>query len=102
MNHEEISLELNVDLLKQKILNLLPFFRWGGTPVGQAKVARESGLANNSVALGYLEILNDLGCIVPAYPWDPHKKQLILRKPCKYYFSGQYEKFLMLGSLSTS
>ncbi|MBN1684279.1 MAG: ATP-binding protein [Gammaproteobacteria bacterium] len=68
------------------ILNTI--FRWGGTPVGQAKVAREAGLANNTVALGYLEILNDLGCIIPAYPWDQHKKQLILRKPCKYHFTN--------------
>lgn len=63
-------------------------FRFGGTPIGQAKLAREAGLANNTVAQGYTELLNDLCCIVPAYPWDQHKKQLILRKQCKYHFTN--------------
>ena len=61
---------------------------FGGTPVGQAKLARESGLANNTVATGYTELLNDLGCICSAYPWDQHKKILILRKPCKYHITN--------------
>lgn len=68
------------------IMNVL--FRFGGNPVGQAKLAREAGLANNTVALGYAEILNDLGCVVPAFPWDPHRKLNILRKPCKYPFTN--------------
>lgn len=66
------------------ILNVL--FRFGGSPVGQANLARESGLANNTVAQGYIELLSDLGCVIPAYPWDYQKKQLVLRKPCKYHF----------------
>lgn len=63
-------------------------FRYAGVPVGQAKLAREANLANNTVASGYIELLNDLGCVIPAYPWDPHKKMLILRKPCKYHFTN--------------
>lgn len=63
-------------------------FRFGGTPVGQAKLAREAALANNTIAAGYIEILNDLGCVMPAYPWDSSRKLLILRKPCKYHFSN--------------
>ncbi|CAN5210307.1 AAA family ATPase [soil metagenome] len=63
-------------------------FRFGGTPLGQAKLAREAALANNTVAAGYIELLNDLGCVVPAYPWDPNRKILILRKPCKYHMSN--------------
>lgn len=66
------------------ILNVL--FRFGGTPVGQAKLAREAGLANNTVAQGYIDLLNDLGCIIPSFPWDPQKRHLVLRKPCKYHF----------------
>lgn len=66
------------------VLNVL--FRFGGTPVGQAKLARESGLANNTIAANYIEILQDLGCVIPAYPWDKDRHQLILRKPCKYHF----------------
>lgn len=63
-------------------------FRFGVTPVGQAKLARESGLANNTVAAAYIELLNDLGAVVPSYPWDTDRKILILRKPCKYLFSN--------------
>jgi len=63
-------------------------FRLGGSPVGQAKLAREAGLSNNTVAVGYVEILNDLGCIVPAYAWDQHRELLILRKPCKYHVTN--------------
>lgn len=63
-------------------------FRFGGTPIGQAKLAREAGLANNTVAHNYIEILNDLGCVTPAYPWDQHKNIPILRKECKYHFTN--------------
>jgi uncharacterized protein len=62
--------------------------RFGGTPVGQAKLAREAGLANNTVATRYIELLNDLCCVVPAYPYDQHRKLLILRKACKYHFTN--------------
>lgn len=71
------------------LFNILSsLFRFGGTPLGQAKLAREAGLANNTVAVGYIEILNDLGCVTPAYPWDLNKKILILRKECKYHFTN--------------
>jgi len=63
-------------------------FRLGGNAVGQAKLAREAGLANNTVAQAYIEILNDLGCVVPGFPWDQHRQLLILRKPCKYHFTN--------------
>lgn len=72
---------------RSALVNILQvLFRFGGTPVGQAKLAREAGLSNNTVAQGYIELLNDLGCVVPAYPWDLQKKHFILRKPCKYHF----------------
>lgn len=71
------------------LLNVLSaLFRYGTTPVGQAKLAREAALANNTVASGYIELLNDLMSVVPAYPWETNKKMLILRKPCKYHFSN--------------
>lgn len=66
------------------IFNVL--FRFGGSPVGQAKLGREANLANNTVAQGYVELLNDLGCVVPSYPMNLDKKTLILRKPCKYHY----------------
>jgi predicted AAA+ superfamily ATPase len=72
---------------RSAILNIMNvLYRFGGTPVGQAKLARESGLANNTVAANYIEILHDLGCVVPAYPWDKDRGSLILRKECKYHF----------------
>ena len=72
---------------RSALLNILQScYRFGGTPVGQAKLARESGLANNTIAAGYIEILNDLGVLVPSYPWDQHRNIKILRKACKYHF----------------
>lgn len=72
---------------RASLINILNVIcRFGGSPVGQAKLARESGLANNTVAENYLEILRDLGCIVSSYPWDRNHHQLILRKECKYHF----------------
>ena len=68
------------------IMNVI--FRFGGSTVGQAKLAREAGLSNNTVAAGYIEILNDLGCVIPAYPWDKGRKIMVLRKECKYHFTN--------------
>lgn len=74
---------------RSSLFNIMTvLFHLGGSPVGQAKLAREAGLANNTVASGYVEILSDLGCIVPAYPWDADRKLLILRKPCKYHLTN--------------
>ena len=74
---------------RTSLLNIFDtIFRFGVTSVGQAKLAREAGLANNSVAAGYIEVLNDLGCIVPAYPWDFNRNLRVLRKPCKYHFTN--------------
>lgn len=71
------------------LLNIMStLFRYGSTPVGQAKLAREAGLSNNTVATNYIELLNDLGCVLPAYPYDYEKKILMLRKPCKYHLTN--------------
>jgi len=59
--------------------------RFGGTPVGQAKLAREAGLANNTIALGYIELLKDLMCVASAHVWDGNKKKLNKRRPCKFH-----------------
>ncbi len=61
-------------------------FRFGTNPVGYAKLARETGLANNTIASGYIEHLTDLMSILPSWPWDENKRILILRKPCKFHF----------------
>lgn len=65
---------------------LQSLYRMAGTPIGQAKLARESGLANNSVAHRYIELLSDLMTVLPAYPYDAEKKITLFRKPCKYHF----------------
>ncbi len=74
---------------RQALFNVMSvLFRLGGSAVGQAKLAREAGLTNNTVAAGYIEVLSDLGCIIPCFPWDPQRNILILRKPCKYHFTN--------------
>jgi predicted AAA+ superfamily ATPase len=56
----------------------------GGTPIGQALLAREAGLANNTVAAGYLELLADLMCVGAAYEWDASRRIAVRRKPAKF------------------
>jgi uncharacterized protein len=56
----------------------------GGTPAGQAKIARDAGLANNSVAAGYLQILNDLLCIGISHAWDRSRQTVLRNKPAKF------------------
>ncbi|HEU4418905.1 MAG TPA: AAA family ATPase [Planctomycetota bacterium] len=56
----------------------------GGTPIGQALLARETGLANNTTAAGYLELLGDLMCIGSAFAWDPSRRIALRRKPAKF------------------
>lgn len=60
--------------------------RYAGTPVGQAKLAREAGLANNTVAAGYVDLLSDLMCVASSYAWDAGRGIKLRRKPCKYHF----------------
>lgn len=60
--------------------------KMAGTPIGQAKLARESGLSNNTVAQGYIELLTDLMTVIPAFSYDPQRQISIFRKPCKYHF----------------
>ena len=61
-------------------------YRFAGTPVGFAKLAREAGMANNTVASGYVERLSDLLTVLPVWQWDPSKKRIETRKPCKFTF----------------
>lgn len=74
---------------RASLLGLLDcLFRWGGSPIGQAKIAREAGMANNSVAAGYIELLADLMCVSPAHAWDAARHVKQRRKPAKYHFSN--------------
>lgn len=65
-----------------KIFEML--FRFGGTPVGYSKLARECAVANNTVAAGYIELLGDLLCVVPGFSWDYSRKITVHREPCKF------------------
>ncbi|MBI3926364.1 MAG: ATP-binding protein [Armatimonadetes bacterium] len=58
--------------------------RHGGSPLGQARLAREAGLANNTVAAGYLELLMDLMCIATARAWDEVHRVTLARRPAKF------------------
>lgn len=63
---------------------LRTIIKFGCAPVGFAKLARESGLANNTVASGYIEQLADLMCVIPSWQFDNSRQIPILRKPCKF------------------
>jgi predicted AAA+ superfamily ATPase len=56
----------------------------GGTPIGQALLARETGLANNTVAAGYLELLADLMCVGTVFAWDESRQIAVRRRPAKF------------------
>lgn len=58
----------------------------GGNPVGQAMLAREAGLANNTVAAGYIELLGDLLTVAPCFAWDASRRIQLRRKPGKLHF----------------
>ncbi|MBP9726564.1 MAG: ATP-binding protein [Gammaproteobacteria bacterium] len=74
---------------RQSLNNLLQIlFRFGGTPVAKAKIAREANMANNTVAVGYIDLLSDLSVITPSFPWDQNNGLPILRKGCKHHFSN--------------
>jgi predicted AAA+ superfamily ATPase len=60
--------------------------RCGGTPIGQTKLAREAGLANNTVAAGYIELLADLMSVGVAGAWDSSRRTELFRRPAKFPF----------------
>jgi len=59
--------------------------RFAGSPLGQAKLAREAGLANNTIAAGYINILMDLMCVATAHAWDESMKRRKRRRPAKFH-----------------
>lgn len=58
----------------------------GGNPISLAKLAREAGVANNSVIQGYIDILLDLLSVSVALPVDPNKMRPLPRKSCKFHW----------------
>ena len=57
-----------------------------GNALGFAKLARDGGLANNTVAGGYIEQLSDLLSVMPSGLIDTNKRTALMRKPCKFHF----------------
>jgi predicted AAA+ superfamily ATPase len=57
-----------------------------GTPVGQTKLARDAGLANNTVAAGWIEMLADLLCVGTSPAWDDSAREEVPRRPAKFPF----------------
>ena len=69
------------------LLRLLEqLMRRGASPVAQTTLAEESGMANNTVAHGYLDLLSDLLVLGASEPWDPARKVRVSRKASKYPF----------------
>ena len=66
------------------VLELL--MKFALTPIGYSKLARETGLANNTVAAGYIELLGDLLTVASCYYWDASRRIELRRKPCKFHF----------------
>jgi predicted AAA+ superfamily ATPase len=62
--------------------------RHAGTALGQTKLAREAGLANNTVAAGWIEMLSDLLCVGTSAAWDASKRVDVPRRPAKYHFTN--------------
>jgi predicted AAA+ superfamily ATPase len=60
--------------------------RHAGTPLGQTRLARDAGLANNTVAAGWIEMLADLLCVGISAAWDAAKRAEVPRKPAKFPF----------------
>ena len=60
--------------------------RRGASPVAQTTLAAESGMANNTVAHGYLDFLSDLLVLGTSEPWDPNRHVRVPRKASKYPF----------------
>jgi len=62
--------------------------RFAGAPVGQSKLAREAGLANNTVAGGYVDLLSDLMSVASCFAWDAAHRRLNRRRPCKFHVTN--------------
>ncbi|MBF0104996.1 MAG: ATP-binding protein [Deltaproteobacteria bacterium] len=59
----------------------------GGMPLSLHKLAEVSGLANNTVAQGYVDLLKDLGCLSSTMRLESNKLKPLARKASKYHFT---------------
>ncbi len=74
---------------RQFILNILDvLLATGGSVVGFTKLARDTGLANNTAAQEYIELLSDLLCVAPCFQWHATQRHILQRKACKFHFTN--------------
>lgn len=72
---------------RSSLLNLLKkLYDTSPSAVSYTKLSKESGLANNTTALEYIEKLGDLLCIYPMMQWDSSRDILLPRKESKFPF----------------
>jgi predicted AAA+ superfamily ATPase len=72
---------------RQFLMGLMrTLFAHGGSRTGYLKLARESGLANNTIASEYVEQLSDLLAVLPCFQWDANHDVPLQRKPAKFHF----------------
>lgn len=72
---------------RQLLIALLrTLFAQAGSRTGYLKLARESGLANNTIASEYVEQLSDLLAVIPSFQWDADRDVPLQRKPAKFHF----------------
>jgi len=75
------------DRSRPMLLRLMEqLMRRGVAPVAQTTLAEESGMANNTVAHGYLDLLGNLLVLGTSEPWDPNRNIRVSRKASKYPF----------------
>jgi predicted AAA+ superfamily ATPase len=58
----------------------------GCARLGYLNLAKDSGLANNTIASEYIEQLSDLLSVIPQFQWDADKEVPLQKKPCKFLF----------------
>lgn len=82
---------------RSMLLRIFEFLhRYGGNTVSYTKLAKEAELANNTVAAGYIEQLQDLLCLVPTLQCEPKNLKRFYRKASKLHFSN------ILAAIATS
>jgi len=88
MNRDWITGELvSTGRSRQFLIALMrTLFTQAGSRTGYLKLARESGLANNTLAAEYVEQLSDLLAVIPSFQWDADKDVALQRKPAKFHF----------------
>ena len=74
---------------KQRALALALFaklYERGASPLSLTKIARETGAANNTVVLSYLEIFIDILCLNRSFAFDLLESNILFRKESKFHF----------------